>query len=250
MKASARRMRWLSLLGIGLLIGCGGVPGTTPTLPTGSSLKGTVTFNGTPKNSLYIGLRQNVGGSWAALPNRSTTTASDGSYGFTSLADGNYQAYYDDQGEIVNTGEVNTAGVFASDPVTVSATQGSTPVSNFDVYWPVNPNPSPGETITIPRTFSWSPNPMVPTSTEYQVLVSEYNNLTNTVGSAVWSSGWNIGNSANWNGKRGASTNNPTGTDAGAGAYVYQVKFRRAGGEYAGGNYYGQTKWIRFTLNR
>jgi hypothetical protein len=213
-------------------------------------MKGSVTFNGTAKGGLYVGLRQNNGGTWAALPNRSTTTANDGSFAFSSLADGNYQPYYDDKGEIVTSGEVNTAGVFAAEPITVSASQGSVPARNFDVYWPVNPNPTPGEAISIPRSFSWSPNPVVPSAAEYQVLVSDYNLSTNTVGEAVWSSDWLTGNSVSWNGKRGATTNNPTGTDAAAGSYVYQVKFRRSGGDYGGGNFFGQTKWIRFTLNR
>lgn len=239
-----------ALIGLPLVVGCP-TGTTTPTVPTASSLKGKVLFNGQAQGNLYVGLRTNTGGTWAAIADRSTTTASDGTFSFSGLNDGSYQPYFNDQGQIVTSGEVNTAGVYAVDPVSVSAAQTTTPNVEFDVYWLVNPNPTPGQQLTtFPYSFGWSPNTKVPSTAEYQVLVSSFNADSNTVGTAQWSSAWMTGNSVAWNGQSGSTTNTPAGGNVANGNYVYQVKFRKQGGDYAGGNFYGQTKWIRFTIQR
>ncbi|HBN09862.1 MAG TPA: hypothetical protein DD435_14860 [Cyanobacteria bacterium UBA8530] len=235
-------MGLVSLLGMGLLSGCPTSGTTTPDVPTASSLKGKVMFQGTGKSGLTVRLKRYDGANWATIDTTSTT-ANDGSYSFKDLANGNYQAFYDDKGEVVSAADVNTAGAYVTDPKEVSSTQGSTPTIDFDVYWPVNPNPTPNAAFNVNQSFSWAPNPNA-SGAEYQVLVADSGK------SGLWSSGWSSANSVAWNGNRGTETNSPTGTEVAGGSYFYQIKFRKAGGTYGGGNFYGQTKWIPFTFSR
>jgi hypothetical protein len=236
-------MGLVSLLGMGLLSGCPTSGTTTPEVPTASSLKGTVKFSGTGKSGLTIGLKQKTGtDTWQRL-STTTTSGSNGAYSFKDLANGTYQALYDDGGQTVTGADVNTAGVYVTDPVDVSSTQGSTPVVDFDIYWPVNPNPAPSASFTVGQSFAWSPNTNA-SGAQYQILVA------NTGKTAQWSSAWGSGNTVTWNGKQGSETNSPAGADVAAGSYLYQIKFRKADGTFGGGNFYGQTKWIPFTLNR
>lgn len=237
-------------LAIGLLVACGALP---PSVTPGSeSLSGRVTFNNqAPPQPLTVRLRTATGtNTWTPVVATTTQTDANGNFSFTSLAAGRYQPYWDDQGQVTQDPGVNTAGVAVPDPVEVTANQTSAPSTQFDVYWPINPNPTVGATISVPYTFAWAPKPNLPSGAgvEYQVFVKRYNATSSQVGSDVWSSGWGNGNSVAWNGNAGSTTNTPTGAAAGSGAYVYQVKYRKAGGTFGGGNFYGQTKWIPFNI--
>ncbi|HBN09861.1 MAG TPA: hypothetical protein DD435_14855 [Cyanobacteria bacterium UBA8530] len=234
-----------ALMGLGLMAGC---PATTPTAttpetPTVSAFKGTIKFGGETKSGLTLGLKQKSGtDTWQRLTT-TTTSASNGTYSFKDLANGSYQALYDDGGQTVTEADVNTAGIYVTDPIEVSSTQASTPVIDFDIYWPVNPNPAPNATFTVGQSFAWSSNTNA-SGAQYQILVA------NSGKTSLWSSAWGTNNTVAWNGKQGSETSTPAGTDVTAGSYLYQIKFRKAGGTFGGGNFYGQTKWIPFTLNR
>lgn len=232
---------------IGILVACGALPpGITP---GNESLTGRVTFNNqAPPERLTVRLRNDLGGGkFSPVVATTAQTNANGEFAFQSLAEGTYQPYWDDQGEITSDPGVNTAGIAVPDAVQVKS-GGTAPNVNFDVAWPVNPNPTVNGSVALPYSFSWAPKPNLPGSAQYQVLVKQYNAGNKTVGGDVWSSAWNSGNSVSWNGNAGTETNSPSGTKASAGDYVYQVKYRKSGGTYGGGNFFGQTKWIPFKV--
>lgn len=233
---------------IGILVACGALP---PALTPGDeSLSGRVTFNNqAPPERLTIRLRNDIGGGqFSPVVATTAQTNANGEFVFQSLAEGTYQPYWDDQGQITTDPGVNTAGVTVPDPVRVASDQSTAPRVNFDVAWLVNPNPTVDASITLPYTFSWAPKPSLPGAAEYQVFVKQYNAGNRTVGGDIWSSGWNSDNAVSWNGNRGTETDSPTGARVSAGDYVYQVKYRKAGGTFGGGNFFGQTKWIPFKV--
>lgn len=235
-------------LTLGFLVACGALPpGITP---GNESLTGRVTFNNqAPPERLTVRLRNDLGGgTFSPVVGTTAQTNANGDFAFQSLSEGTYQPYWDDEGQITTDPGVNTAGVAAPDAVKVTTNQGSAPSVNFDVAWPVNPNPTVNGSISLPYNFGWAPKPNLPGAAQYQVLVTSYNPSTRLRGASVWSSAWISGNSVSWNGNQGSETNSPTGARIGAGDYVYQVKYRKSGGTFGGGNFYGQTKWIPFKV--
>ncbi|MNX15103.1 hypothetical protein D3C86_449450 [compost metagenome] len=233
---------------LGILVACGALPpGITP---GNESLAGRVTFNNqAPPQRLTVRLRNDIGGgTFSPVVATTAQTNANGDFAFQSLGEGTYQPYWDDEGQITSDPGVNTAGIAAPDAVRVTSNQTSAPNVTFDVAWPVNPNPTVNGAISLPYSFSWAPKPNLPGSAEYQVLVTQFNKSAGTRGAAVWSSGWNSGNSVSWNGNAGTETNSPTGARSAAGDYVYQVKYRKTGGSFGGGNFFGQTKWIPFRI--
>lgn len=241
-------LRTLAAAGaVAILAACGGLP--PGTVPGTQSLSGQVKFNGqAPPQALTVHLRTASGTSqWQAIFN-TTQTDSAGAFSFNNLAAGRYQPYYDDGGQISSDQGVNTAGVAVPDAVEVTS-GGTAPSVSFDIAWTVNPNPAVNATVTVPYTFAWTPKPALPGAAEYQIFVKAYTPTSQQVGNDVWSSGWDTGNSVSWNGRVGTATDTPSGAMASPGNYVYQVKYRRAGGTFGGSDFFGQTKWIPFTLS-
>lgn len=236
-----RGIALMALTAVSLAPGCGNLPGAT-TPPAGGvpSIGGRITFKGgNPGQALALSLKKFDGSAWQRQSN-TTTTDINGNYTFNSLNNGRYQVFYDDQGQVVTDPQVNTVGVYVSTGVDVAS--GSTATSNFDVSWPFNPSIAPNAAFTVgTSTFGFAANGNAP-GAEYQVLVGDSNK------SAVWSSAWASTTSFGWNGNRGTETNSPTGAKEGSGTHFYQVKFRKAGTVYGGDGYYGQTKWVPFTL--
>lgn len=233
---------------LGFLVACGALPpGITP---GNESLSGRVTFNNqAPPERLTVRLRNDLGGGqFSPVVATTAQTNANGEFTFQSLSEGTYQPYWDDQGQITSDPGVNTAGVAVPDAVRVTSNQTSAPRVDFDIAWPVNPNPTVNAAVSLPYSFGWAPKPNLPGAAQYQVLVKQYNAGSKTVAGDVWSSAWNTGNSVSWNGNAGTETNAPTGAKAAAGDYVYQVKYRKSGGTYGGGNFFGQTKWIPFRV--
>lgn len=235
----------LALLATAILTptpGCGNLPGAT-TPPTGQtpSLSGRVSFKGgDPGQALALSLKKFDGASWQR---QSTSTTSDtkGNFAFSSLNNGRYQVFYDDGGQVITDPLINTVGAYVSTGIDVAS--GSTANSNFDVAWPFNPSIAPNGTFTVgTSTFGFAANSNTP-GAEYQVLVADSNK------SAVWSSAWGATTSFGWNGNRGSETLSPTGSKVSSGSHFYQVKFRKAGTSFGGDGFYGQTKWVPFTLN-
>lgn len=233
---------------LGILVACGALPPSVT--PGNESLTGRVTFNNqAPPERLTVRLRNDIGGgSFTPVLATTAQTNANGDFAFQSLNEGTYQPYWDDQGQITTDPGVNTAGIAVPDAVQVKANQGTAPNVTFDVAWPVNPNPTVNANVTLPYSFSWAPKPNLPGAAQYQVFVKQFNATANTVGGDVWSSGWNSGNSVSWNGNSGTETNTPSGAKAASGNYVYQVKYRKSGGTFGGGNFFGQTKWIPFKV--
>ncbi|MBO9539403.1 hypothetical protein J7643_02285 [bacterium] len=223
---------------IGTLAGCPtGVPSVTP----GSQIvSGRVTFGGgNPGQDLTIGLKKFDGSAYQKL-SQTTKTDTSGNYAFTdtSLTSGKYQAFYDDGGQEVTDATVNTVGVYVSEAKDSPAT------INFDVQWAFSPSVTPNAVFTVgTSTFGFAANTHAP-GAEYQVAVADANK------SVKWSSAWANTTSFSWNGKEGSETNTPTGADRPTGKHYYQIKFRKAGTTFGGAGFYGQTKWVPFTLAR
>jgi hypothetical protein len=219
------------------------IPGITPSATPGP-ITGKVNFNGgNTGQQLTLGLKKFDGQNWNKT-GITVLTDSNGNYTFptnSAITPGQYQVFYDDGGQVVTSASVNTDGVFVTDPQTLA--QGGTLTFNFDVYWPFNPSPAPSGTFTRgTSTFGFSANPEVSTSTtQYQVLVA------NAASASIWSSAWSSqAGGVQWNGNAGSGAN-PGGTAEPAGLHYYLVKFSN-GGNFGGSNYYGQTKWVPFTL--
>lgn len=226
-------------LAISILPSCGTGP-TVPSTVGGSTVSGRVTFGGgNPGQALTIGLKKFDGSTYQKL---ATTTRTDnqGNYAFSdpTLSGGRYQAMYDDGGQEVTDATVNTVGAYVTEAKESPATQ------NFDVKWEFAPSITPNSTFTVgTSTFGFAANPNAP-GAEYQIAVADANK------SVKWSSAWASTTSFGWNGKEGSETNSPTGVDRAAGKHYYQVKFRKAGTSFGGAGFYGQTKWVPFTLTR
>lgn len=229
------------------LSGCGELPGSlSPGTSPETSISGRVTHLGqAPGQELILGLKRYDGASYqkVGLTARSNR---QGEYRFESLTPGKYQVFYDDQGEVVTSADVNTVGAYVDAAVrVVEVGLGGAPSVNFDVGWDFSPTIKPNATFRASSSdrFSFS-SKYGDAGAEYQILVSDANK------SSVWSSAWSATTSFAWNGNRGTETNSPTGSYTGSGAHYYQVKFRQPGTTFGGEGPYGQTKWIPFSLTR
>ncbi|HEY9898289.1 MAG TPA: hypothetical protein V6D00_03825 [Pantanalinema sp.] len=226
-------------IGTSALAGCPTttVPGITP----GSQIvSGRITFGAAdPGQELTVGLKKFDGSAYQKLT-QTTKTSNAGNYAFTdtTLSSGKYQAFYDDGGQEVTDATVNTVGAYVSEAKDSPAT------INFDVKWAFSPSIAPNSTFTAgTSTFGFAANSNA-SGAEYQVAVADGNK------SVKWSSAWASTTSFSWNGKEGSETNTPTGADRAAGKHYYQIKFRKAGTTFGGAGFYGQTKWVPFTLAR
>lgn len=226
------------------LAGCP-TTGLPPGTGTGAAaVSGRVTFNGgNPGQALTLGLKKFDGSAWQKL-NRTTTTDNSGNYAFTGtdLTAGRYQVFYDDQGSVVTDPTTNTVGIYNSAGSEVTAAASAT--IGFDVGWAFSPSITPNSTFSIgTSTFGFAANSNAP-GAEYQIAVGD------AAKSVKWSSAWASTTSFAWNGNEGSETNTPTGTARPEGAHFYLVKFRKAGTTFGGEGFYGQTKWVPFTLDR
>lgn len=238
-------------LAMSALAGCGSLPNTmlpdTGSHPGSSAgISGRVTHLGkAPGEEVLLALKRFDGASFQKV---GVTTKSNrqGDFTFQALTPGKYQVYYDDQGEVVTSADVNTVGAYVDAAVqVVDLSWGSAPYVTFDVGWDLSPTIKPYGTFR-PGTsdrFSFSAKYGDP-GVEYQVLVVDSNK------SSVWSSAWTPSTSFAWNGNKGTETNSPTGAYGGTGTHYYLVKFREAGSTFGGQGSYGQTKWIPFTVVR
>lgn len=190
-----------------------------------------------PGSPLTVRLRQQVGGNWSRIETNTTSDAS-GNYSFTGLPAGTYQILYDDSGTVAATDSINTSGIVVSDPVTVQANQTSAPQVSMDLAWDLAAfTPDPSSQVTSRNVnFSWTAKPGFSGAT-YQVSVF---GSQNTGGGAIVSSTAGTGTTA--------SVTLPD-TVADNTTVYYVVKYWKAGGDFGGGNYYGQTKPIPITLN-
>lgn len=228
-------------LSITLLAGCptGNLPPGTGT--GNASVQGRLFFSANqptqdPGAPLTVRLRQQVGGNWSRIETNTTSDAK-GNYSFTGLPAGTYQILYDDSGTEAATDSINTSGIVVSDPVTVAANQTSAPQVNMDLAWDMAAfTPDPSSTVSN-RTvsFSWSDKPGF-TGEVYQVSVF---GSASTGGGAIVSSAETTGTST--------SVTIPNSVTSGTKVY-YVVKFWKPGGSFGGGNYYGQTKPVPFTV--
>lgn len=229
------------------LVGCGQLPGTT-TPPTAqeAQLRGRVTHLGQdPGQALTLALKRYDGSVYQKI-GTSTKSDNQGNYAFSGLNPGKYQVFYDDGGEVVTAADVNTVGAYVDASVQViEVGSGGAATSNFDVGWDLSPTIGPNDTYRIGSAdrFSFS-SKYGASGIEYQILVSDSNK------SSVWSSAWASTTSFAWNGNRGDTTNSPTTAYGGTGSHFYQVKFRKVGTVFGKDGYYGQTKWIPFTVAR
>ncbi len=229
------------------LSGCGNLPLSTGTgAGDNTSLLGRVTHLGKdPGQDLTLGLKRYDGATFQKT-GISTRSNRQGDYRFESLSPGKYQVFYDDQGEVVESADVNTVGAYVDAAVQVATVgSGSAPNVNFDVGWDLSPTIKPNGSFRPGSAdrFSFS-SKYGDAGAEYQILVADTNK------SSVWSSAWTTSSSFGWNGNRGSETNSPTGSYSGTGSHFYQVKFRTSGTKFGGEGSYGQTKWIPFTLVR
>lgn len=231
------------------LAGCGNLPGSTmPGIGTESdvSILGRVTHLGqAPGQDLTLGLKRFDGANYQKV-GITTRTNRQGDYQFKALTAGKYQVFYDDQGEIVDSADVNTVGAYVDAAVqVVDVGMGSAPNVSFDVGWDLSPTIKPNATFRANASdrFSFS-SKYGDYGSEYQILVADASK------SSVWSSAWTKTTSFAWNGNRGSETNSPTGSYSGTGTHYYQVKFRTPGTKFGGEGSYGQTKWIPFSLVR
>ncbi|MNK45295.1 hypothetical protein D3C87_640530 [compost metagenome] len=231
------------------LAGCGDLPGSmTPGTGTGSnvSLLGRVTHLGqAPGQELSLGLKRFDGANFQKI-GVTTRSTRQGDYQFQSLDSGKYQVFYDDQGEVVDSADVNTVGAYVDAAVqVVEIGMGAAPNVSFDVGWDLSPTIKPNATFRANASdrFSFS-SKYGDTGVEYQILVADSGK------SSVWSSAWTQSTSFSWNGNRGSETNAPTSAYTGTGSHYYQVKFRTPGTKFGGEGSYGQTKWIPFSLSR
>lgn len=254
MKTTQRLALSLVVLGgIALTAGCPGIVPTPTVSPSATSeasaIKGIVTHNTTPQANIDLGIKKYDGASYQKQTGITAKSAENGTYTFTNLADGKYQPMYDDNGQFAQATS-NTVGAIVLDPVDVSATQSTAPVSNFELYWLPNSSYAPNATMSMfingaydaKITFD-APLFVGTQATEYQILFAQ-RTASESVGTSVWSSAWTETKEIHWNGK------NTSANDVAAGIYAYQIKFRKKGGEYLGGNYYGQTKWYPVTITR
>ena len=229
------------------LAGCGSLPGSTaPGTGTSASILGRVTHLGqAPGQELTLGLKRFDGATFQKV-GITTRSNRQGDYQFQTLSSGKYQVFYDDQGEVVASADVNTVGAYVDAAVqVVDVGSGAAPNVSFDVGWDLSPTIKPNGTFrpSASDRFSFSSKYGDP-GVEYQVLVADANK------SSVWSSAWTQSTSFAWNGNRGSETNSPTGSYSGSGAHYYQVKFRAPGSKFGGEGSYGQTKWIPFSVVR
>lgn len=229
------------------LVGCGQLPGAT-TAPNvqDAQLRGRITHLGKdPGQALTLALKRFDGSTYQKI-GTSTKSDNQGNYAFASLTPGKYQVFYDDGGEVVQAADVNTVGAYVDASVqVVEVGSGGSATSNFDVGWDLSPTIKPNDTYRIGGADRFSFSSKYGTSgIEYQILVADSNK------SAVWSSAWGGTTSFSWNGNRGDSTNSPSQSYGGTGSHFYQVKFRKAGTVFGKEGYYGQTKWIPFSVAR
>lgn len=234
-------------LAIAALSGCGSLPGaTSPGTGDVTSLLGRVTHLGqAPGQELQLGLKRFDGATYQKV-GISTRSNRQGDYAFKSLTAGKYQVFYDDQGEVVTSADVNTVGAYVDAAVqVVDVGAGAAPNVSFDVGWDLSPTIKPNAIFKANSAdrFSFS-SKYGDSGSEYQILVSDANKAS------VWSSAWTPSTSFTWNGNRGSETNSPTSSYSGTGTHHYQVKFRTPGTKFGGEGSYGQTKWIPFTLVR
>lgn len=227
------------------LYGCAQLPFSTTPPAQQDQISGRATFdNKDPGNSLLLGLKRYDGAKYAKLVNQASTD-NTGKYGFAGLTDGKYQVFYDDQGQDVTDPTVNTVGVYNTEAVTIASGSANTATVsvNFDVAWPFAPTIKPNDTFTVPSTFGFTGIP-AHTDAEYQILVADANKA------AVWSSVFGTSKTITWNGKRGSEIATPTTNYTGVGRHYYLIKFRKPGTTWGNEGYYGQTKWVPFTVAR
>lgn len=218
-------MRNLQLLGVGLagalaLGACTTTPSAT-TAPTNgtANLTGVVTFNGkAPTSNLTIGLKQVANGQITTL-SQTATTASDGSYSFTGLQPGTYEAYFSSgTNATFTTNNINTVGYYNFAEVNLTANQ-SLAEPTVDLYWLANPSPNPGGAVSISSgtaNFSWQPKSG---AVQYQIFIGQNS-------ASIYSSPWASATSASWN-----FTNSNTSSTVSPGTnYVWQIKFADATG--------------------
>lgn len=234
-------------LSLAVLAGCGSLPGATgPGTSPDASLTGRVTHLGkAPNQEVPLGLKRFDGSTYQKLA-LTTRSNRQGDYSFTALTPGKYQVFYDDQGEVVESADVNTVGAYVDAAVqVVEVGFGTPPHVSFDVGWDLAPTIKPNGTFrpSSADRFSFS-SKYGASGVEYQILVANANK------SSIWSSAWTASSSFAWNGNQGSQTNSPTGAYSGTGTHYYQVKFRKPGTTFGGEGAYGQTKWIPFSLVR
>lgn len=229
------------------LVGCGQLPGTTtPPSAQDAQIRGRVSHLGKdPGQALALSLKRYDGANYTKI-GTSTKSDNQGNYAFASLTPGKYQVFYDDGGEVVEAADVNTVGAYVDASVqVVEVGSGGSATSNFDIGWELSPTIRPNDTYRVGSADRFSFSSKYATSgIEYQVLVADSSK------SSVWSSAWTNSTSFSWNGNRGDSTNSPTTSYGGVGSHYYQVKFRKTGTVFGKEGYYGQTKWIPFTVAR
>ncbi len=221
--------------GVLAIAGCPLFPGLTPTTPTfagyptDSKLTGRFTFGGNaPPTTPLTAQYKPAGGTKTSV---TAKTDAGGYFYFKDVAAGDYQFIWDDGGEEVKTGDVNTAGIFVGDPVTSPPTQFTTPQQTLDLKWEPKPSPAPGAEVTKGTATAFTFNAIPNLDATYQIAI------------------FNSAKSAQTPKAEGAAS--PLNVDTSslaAGDYYYQIKFIKKGGTFGGKNFYGLTKYIAFKL--
>lgn len=222
--------------GVLAIAGCplgGLIPGTQPSpfagFPSDAKLTGRFTFGGNPPPQQLQAQYKKSGASARETPK--ATTDSGGYFYFKDVAAGDYQLIWDDGGEEVKSGDVNTAGLYVSDPVTSPPASLATPQVTMDLKWEPKASPGPGGEATKGTATSFTFNAFPNLDATYQISIFNTSRQAQTPTATANAS--------------------PIAVDTSsltAGSYLYQIKFFKKGGTFGGKNFYGSTKYIGFTL--
>lgn len=197
--------------------------------PPGAKLTGRFTFGGNSPPQLLTAQYKKAGA--GSRETARATTDTGGHFFFEDVPAGDYQFIWDDGGDEVKTGDVNTMGIFVSDPVTSPPGSLTAPQRTMDLRWEPRPRPGPGgEAIKGTSTaFTFETVPYLDAT--YQISIFNASRQAQTPTATANASPISLDTSS-----------------LSAGSYVYMIKFFKKGDTFGGKNFYGATKYISFSL--
>ena len=205
------------------------VPAPSFFFPSDAKLTGRFTFGGNSPPSVLTAQYKAAGGARTTV---TATSDSGGYFYFKDVSPGDYQIIWDDGGEEVRTGDVNTVGIYVGDPVSSPPTQLATPQQTLDLKWAPRPVPAPGAEVTRGTATAFTFTGIANLDATYQI--SLFSLAKYAVGPAT-----------------ATGSTSPISIDTSAlaaGSYYYMIKFFKKGGTFGGRNFYGMTKYIAFAL--
>jgi hypothetical protein len=136
-------------------------------------IHGLVTLNGNPLVGVFLELRFYDGAVWSTLA--TTTTGTDGYYAFLNMPGfGAGQKYY-----VLYSNPDGTPGrlwVWGTRELTSYSAGSPIAIGDFDIANIALVSPVDGATVSVPRTFQWTPRPATPTDS-YEFNLYDFNDL-------------------------------------------------------------------------